>query len=104
MADASYELRSPLAVLGNGVEALDRAMRRNDSAQIERSLELMRREIGAMSQLVDDLLVLARYERPDSTGQAAPSEVEPMPLLEEVCERARLLASGQDLRLEWPRQ
>lgn len=104
MADASHELRSPLAVLGNGVEVLDRAMRRNDSAQVERSLEIMRREIGTMSQLVDDLLLLARYERPDLSGQAVPAdEVEPMPLLEEVCERARLLASGQDLRLEWPR-
>ena len=106
MADASHELRSPLSVLGHGVEVLDRAMRRNDSAQVERSLEIMRREIAAMAQLVDDLLLLARYEQPGSSDPAAPAagEVEPMPLLEEVCERARLLASGQDLRLEWPRR
>ena len=57
-----------------------------------------------MSSLVDDLLFLARADHPDNRIENLPNQVslDPLPLLEEVYERAQLLASGQILRLEWP--
>ncbi len=105
-ADASHELRSPLAVLDNGVAVLRRALRQQDPVEVERILSIMGGEVEGMTKLVDDLLFLARLEQP--TTAAGPTlalePVEPLPLLEEVHDRARLLATGQDLRLEWPRQ
>jgi two-component system OmpR family sensor kinase len=100
-ADASHELRSPLAVFGNSVDVLERALRNQDGERAAEVIGLMRGEIGAMTRLVDDLLLLARMQQP---GQAPirRETVEPLPLLEEVYERGQLLARGQALRLEWP--
>lgn len=102
VADASHELRTPLAVIGNGLEVLDEAWRRQDAAQIAQTLTRLKREQEMMRRLVDDLLLLARMDQPDSRGallNLAP--VEPLPLLEEVTERAQMLAQGQIVRLTW---
>lgn len=103
-SDASHELRSPLAVLRNGLEMLDKARCRGEDAQAQEILTLMTSEVDAMSSLVDDLLFLARIDQPDSRIETSPNQalLAPLPLLEEVYERAQLLAAGQILRLEWP--
>jgi signal transduction histidine kinase len=105
-ADASHELRSPLAVLDNGVDVLRRAIRHDDPGEVERILAIMVNEVEGMAKLVDDLLFLARLERagPETRAVLMLEPVEAVPLLEEVHARARLLATGQDLRLEWPSQ
>lgn len=103
-ADASHELRSPLAVFRNGVEMLYKALERDDKEQVAQVLALLRNEVESMTSLVNDLLLLARME---STQEGLGREVtltpiEPMPLLEEVYERALLLTQGQELTLVWP--
>lgn len=102
VADASHELRTPLAVMGNGLEVLDEALRRQDAAQIAQTLTHLKREQEMMRRLVDDLLLLARMDQPDTQG--APlnfAPVEPLPFLEEMAERAQMLAHGQIVRLTW---
>ena len=103
-ADASHELRSPLSVLDSGVDVLRRALRHEDRAEVERILAILAGEIEGMAKLVDDLLFLARLEQagPESGVVLTLEPVEPLPLLEEAHARAQLLATGQDLRLEWP--
>jgi two-component system OmpR family sensor kinase len=105
-ADASHELRSPLAVLRSGVEILGMALHHDDWEQIRRTLPLLEQELAGMSRLVDDLLLLARMEQPvdDSAGSPLRFEwVELLPLVEEVVERARVLAQGQSVQFCWPR-
>jgi two-component system OmpR family sensor kinase len=101
-ADASHELRSPLAVFRNSVDMLEKAMDRQDMQQIPTVLGLLRGEVEAMTILVDNLLLLARLERPSGSADLTLHEVEAMPLLEEVYERCRVLINGQQLNLEWP--
>jgi signal transduction histidine kinase len=103
-ADASHELRSPLAVFRNGVEMLQKALDRNDTEQVEHVLLLLRNETNSMTSLVNDLLLLARMESAiEGTGREMTlTEIDPVPLLEEVYERALLLAHGQKLELVWP--
>jgi|GEM_PF-521566 len=104
VADAAHELRSPLAVLRGSVEVWQVAQQHGDQAEMQQAAALIQAEIEGMGRLVDDLLLLARM---DNAAEQPPTplhraEVEPLPLLEEVAERARLLASGQDVVLEWP--
>lgn len=68
VADASHGLRTPLAVIGNGLEVLDEALRRQDAAQIAQTLTRLKREQEMIRRLVDDLLLLARMDQPDSRG------------------------------------
>ncbi len=102
--DASHELRSPLAVLRNGFEMLEKARSRGDEAQAQDILNLMNGEIDSMTSLVDNLLFLARYDQAGSraVNLQGKAPLDPIPLLEEVYERALVLANGQVLRLEWP--
>lgn len=102
--DASHELRSPLAVLRNGFEMLEKARSRGDEAQAHDILNLMNGEVDSMTSLVDNLLFLARLDQAGSRIENLPGKapLDPFPLLEEVYERALVLATGQILRLEWP--
>lgn len=104
-ADASHELRSPLAVFRGGMDMLEKAEARGDRAEVETILGLMRGEMESMTRLVEDLLFLARLDQARQGGQGVfvPAPVEPLPLLEEVVERAALLAPDRQVRLEWPR-
>jgi two-component system, OmpR family, sensor kinase len=102
-ADASHELRSPLAVFRNGVEMLNKALEREDWEQTTHVLGLLRSETESMTQLVNDLLFLARMESSEGIKrEMTPGIVEPLPLLEEVYERAQVLVQGQHLELVWP--
>jgi two-component system OmpR family sensor kinase len=104
VADAAHELRSPLAVLRGSIEVWQIAQQRGDQVETQQAAGLIQAEIEGMGRLVEDLLLLARMEH--TTGQTQPplqrAEVEPLPLLEEVAERARLLAAGQEVQLVWP--
>jgi signal transduction histidine kinase len=87
LADASHELRSPLAVLQ---AELDVALRAPGSSPVPREiLESLREEAGRLTQLTDNLLTLARAD----TGrlELARERVG----LEDVARRAlRLLGAG----------
>jgi signal transduction histidine kinase len=58
--DASHELRTPLTIVRGHLELID-----DDPAAARDTLALVADELDRMSRLVDDLLVLARADRPD---------------------------------------
>lgn len=58
--DASHELRTPITIIRGHLETLEA-----DPEDRERTIALVLDELGRMSRLVDDLLLLARSERPD---------------------------------------
>jgi len=58
LATLAHELRNPLAAISNGVSILRLAA--GDRARIERSTEVMDRQVAQLSRLVDDLLDVAR--------------------------------------------
>jgi two-component system heavy metal sensor histidine kinase CusS len=61
-ADASHELRTPLAVLKGTLEVLVRKPRQPEEYVANITLSIQ--EIDRLSQLVDQLLLLARFENP----------------------------------------
>ena len=104
VADASHELRSPLSVFQNSVELLDKAYHQNDQKQITDILATLRKEVSTMTGLVENLLLLARLDQPDEAVASLLQleEISPLPFLEEIYERSRLLAKGQQVELMWP--
>jgi two-component system OmpR family sensor kinase len=64
VADASHELRTPLTVIRGQLEVL--AVQSHPSeAEVRRVERLVQAEVGRISRLVDDLLVLTQAERTD---------------------------------------
>lgn len=101
VADASHELRSPLAALGGGVEMLLMNADQADPAARARLLRLMESEIARMGRLVDDLLTLTRFDaNPLGVVQHAPVDV--TALVTEVVEVTRLLAPDRTVLLDTP--
>lgn len=94
-ADASHELRAPLAlILTAGEVSLRRERTREDLAA---TLEKVVKEARRMAQLVDDLLTLARGD-----GQRRETELEPVDiaaLLRELCCEFALIAETKALGL-----
>lgn len=64
VADASHELRTPLTVIRGQLEVLA-ATPHPSEEEVRRVERLVQAEIGRISRLVDDLLVLAQAERTD---------------------------------------
>jgi len=62
VADASHELRTPLTVIRGQLEVLA-AQEQPTPAELRRVEALVQAEIGRVSRLVDDLLLLARSEQ-----------------------------------------
>jgi signal transduction histidine kinase len=85
VADASHELRTPVAVIHGNVELL-RAGSLNASQSSE-SLEMIQHETERMARLIDDLLALARLE--GASMRLQPLEVRS--LVNEVVVRGRSL-------------
>jgi two-component system OmpR family sensor kinase len=103
-ADASHELRSPLSVFRNSVELLEKASLHNDQNQVSEILNILRKEVDAMTGLVENLLLLARLNQSEEAVEAFlhREAIDPFPVLEEVYERSQLLAQGQKVELAWP--
>ena len=59
-ADASHELRTPLSILKGTLEVLVRKPR--DIKQYESKISYCINEVDRMSKIIDQLLILARYE------------------------------------------
>jgi two-component system, OmpR family, sensor kinase len=75
VADASHELRTPLTVIRGQLEVLA-AQERPSPEELRRVEALVQAEIGRVSRLVDDLLLLARSEQTEFL-RAAPIELRP---------------------------
>ena len=97
-ADASHELKTPLAVLRADVE---RAMM-DTSSQTERmvALEEALQEVRRMSDLVESLLTLARADEGRFDLHREPVELQP--LVQEVYETALILGEAQGVTVNLP--
>lgn len=97
-ADASHELKTPLAVLRADVE---RAMTES-SSQNERmiALEEALQEVRRMSDLVESLLTLARADEGRFDIHREPVELQP--LVQEVYETALILGEAQGVTVNLP--
>ncbi|MFL5478354.1 MAG: sensor histidine kinase, partial [Gemmatimonadaceae bacterium] len=97
-ADASHELKTPLAVLRADVE---RAMSET-AAQTERmvALEEALQEVRRMSDLVESLLTLARADEGRFDLHREPVELQP--LVQEVFETALILGEAQGITVNLP--
>src|SRR3954468_10072204 len=97
-ADASHELKTPLAVLRADVE---RAMM-DSSAQTEKmiALEEALQEVRRMSDLVESLLTLARADEGRFDLHREPIEMQP--LVQEVYETALILGEAQGVAVNLP--
>lgn len=61
LATLAHELRNPLAPITNGLHLLKRML--GQSPDVAAQLEMMRRQVGNLGRLVDDLLELSRISR-----------------------------------------
>ncbi|HUA84297.1 MAG TPA: HAMP domain-containing sensor histidine kinase [Bryobacteraceae bacterium] len=96
VADASHELRTPLAVIRTTAEL---ALRRARSPEVYRgSLQEIAAETERMTQLVEDLLTLARSDTGTVEMPLAPLDVRGV--LESVCAELRGLADVRRIRIE----
>lgn len=82
--DAGHELRTPLTVLQGHLEIADP----HDAAEVEQTRELLLDEIARMTRLVEDILMLAKSQRPDFIQ---PSIVDLSMLVASVLEKCRAL-------------
>lgn len=81
VADASHELRSPLAGLRSQLEV---NLAHPETADLVDSEEAMLAETIRMQNLVEDLLVLARTARPDARVPSTPVDLDDIVLAEAV--------------------
>lgn len=81
--DASHELRTPITVIRGHLELME-----DDPGDRERTLGLVVDELRRMDRLVDDLMLLARAERPDFLRL---SEVDVADLVMDVIAKASAL-------------
>ena len=94
--DAGHELRTPLTILRGHLEVLDPA----DADEVIATRTLALDEVDRMHRLVDDLVTLAKAERPDFV-QLAPVDVGR--LIDDVLDKARMLGERRwliDARVE----
>ncbi|MEO6091381.1 MAG: HAMP domain-containing sensor histidine kinase [Umezawaea sp.] len=75
VADASHELRTPLAGISGSTE-LYRMGALPERADVDRTMDRIERESRRLERLVDDLLLLARFDEADPTAV----RLEPMDL------------------------
>jgi two-component system OmpR family sensor kinase len=95
-ADASHELRAPLTVLRGDIEV---ALKRPRTPQEYReTLVRCREEVVRLSQLANDLLVLARSDAGLPLEQ--PNDIELYGLATQVAERYRAVASDRGVALQ----
>jgi heavy metal sensor kinase len=94
-ADASHELRTPIALIRTTAEL---TLRRDRPPETYRqALDQILRESERMTHLVEDLLLLARA---DAGLPALPLErIELTPIVRDVCRQSELLAQERQLEL-----
>src|SRR5262249_46539710 len=97
VANASHELKTPIAGITGFIETL-RGPARDDVAARERFLGIMAEQADRLRRLVDDLLMLSRIEQP---GHARPSaEVDVGRVLAGVQDLLQLKATSRNVLLE----
>ncbi|HET6654219.1 MAG TPA: HAMP domain-containing sensor histidine kinase [Nocardioides sp.] len=82
--DAGHELKTPLTVLQGHLELMDTS----DATEVDATRELLLDEVDRMSRLVNELIMLAKTDRPDFF-QFEPVDL--APYLDTVLEKCRAL-------------
>jgi two-component system, OmpR family, phosphate regulon sensor histidine kinase PhoR len=98
VANASHELKTPIAGLAGFIETL-RGPARDDAAARERFLGIMGEQADRMRRLVDDLLMLSRIEQHEHARPDA--EVDVGRVLRGVQDLLQLKASSRGVALEF---
>ena len=98
MADASHELRTPLAIVRGESEV---ALSKNDRKTVEyrESLEIVNEEGKRLSQIVEDLFILARADA--GQFQMRKTDFYLDELVNECCRAVRTLISQNDLKFNF---
>ncbi len=96
-ADASHELRTPIAVIGNAVEYLRRHPERTIGEAAD-TLDDMSAEAGRLGRLVDDLLLLARSDSGAISLERLPVDL--AAVAEEAVTSMATLAEERGVRVE----
>ena len=97
VANASHELKTPIAGLAGFIETL-RGPAREDTAARERFLGIMAEQADRMRRLVDDLLMLSRIEQHEHARPAAAIDLGGV--LRSVLDLLQLKASSRNVRIE----
>ncbi len=97
VANASHELKTPIAGLAGFIETL-RGPARDDTAARERFLGIMAEQADRMRRLVDDLLMLSRIEQHEHARPAG--EVDLGRVLHGVRDLLQLKASARKVAVE----
>lgn len=95
VADASHELRTPLAVLQSSLDAMDMTSEQKKDAFTEKLLKNMRQEIKRMTNLVSDLLTLARSD--SNTIELRKETFDLRKMTEEALESVQSLANEKSI-------
>ncbi|MHB8613369.1 MAG: sensor histidine kinase [Candidatus Dormibacteraceae bacterium] len=98
LADASHELRTPIALIRGNLDILRRGAA-SDAAEHALSMDDMHRAAVRMSRLVDDLLALARIEQGDRPEVA---DLNVRSILHEAARSGRQIAKGRRISVEAP--
>lgn len=96
VANASHELKTPIAGLAGFIETL-RGPAREDAVARERFLGIMAEQADRMRRLVDDLLMLSRIEQHEHARPAA--AVDLAPVLRSVLDLLQLKASSRSVTI-----
>lgn len=86
--DVGHELRTPVTIISGHLELMDE----NDPADVVQSKDIALDELGRMSLLINDLVMLAKSNRPDFIR---PKSTEAGALLDEILDKARSLGDRQ---------
>lgn len=97
VANASHELKTPIAGLAGFIETL-RGPARDDAAARERFLGIMAEQADRMRRLVDDLLMLSRIEQHEHARPEA--AVDLGRVLRSVIDLLQLKASSRNVKIE----
>lgn len=103
VADASHELRTPLTAVRGNVDILVRELnagREPDPTEMVEDLQVVQRESGRMSRLIDDMLMLARTDGSSLGDFLKPEDLELNLLAAEAHRTAGQLANGHKVKLE----
>ena len=95
-ADASHELRTPIALMRTRTEVALRKQR--SEAEYRETLLRINQELERTSALIENLMTLARADAGSEALQVAPTNLNE--LLLEISETARLLAEGKSIQYE----
>lgn len=99
VANASHELRTPMAIINGYLENLLDDDMLEDRETSKRFLTVMRKHAGRMSRIIEDMLVISRLE----SGEENPLNIEPFKLLDciqDTLERLESLIRAQQAEIQ----